>query len=302
MALFLHDLKIFPFAYKSAPPFDKREGLLLSWKNENNERLISDICLLPGFNQETLSDVLKQLRDLKDHKLDLSNLYPSVDFALNHPISAQDCLMNQSFQALILKKNKMNDSFYSLFKTLKIKTSDFSTDELLNICQTFAKTHKLKFDAQRKLLDQNFIDYLINNPEVYQYIEEPAKTQDGYQNLKIALDETIYLHEPLPEHKYIQAIIYKPTLCGGFSKVSQYFDKHPLILSSCYESSIGIQRIIKLHQLLYPNTSIDIGLDTIPVEDPFGLVHKAQPYIISSCTKGIFETIDEQCNETFCIL
>lgn len=273
MDLFLHDLKYEFFTFKSPYPFFKKQGLYLQWRDDKGEKFISDVCLLPGFSLESYQDVLKQLEKLQHHDIDPLELYPSLHFALYHPWHTNDIIYPQSYQALIHKETLTQTlAKLTLCHTVKIKTKNFSSFELINLTLKLQSTHKIRFDANGEKLDQDFIDFLKDHPHYYDYIEEPLFTQKNVADLNIALDETVYLKKPLPPNIVIKAIIYKPTLCGGLSRMSLFMDRYPLILSSCYESTLGLKRIVKLHQNLYQNPSTAIGLDTIPLKDPFKLV------------------------------
>ena len=141
-------------------------------------------------------------------------------------------------------------------------------------------------------LDQLFIDFLIENHSLYDFIEEPLLHQKNAPFLKVALDETIYLNEEISDFLNIKAIIYKPTLCGGLEKIRKFIGVYPIILSSCFESSIGLKRIIKLHQTLSQENNLAIGLDTMPERDPFHLLIKQPPVYKDSTTgKRVFETV-----------
>lgn len=285
MDLFLHDLKYQFFTFESPYPFFKKQGLYLKWLNDNQEECFSDVCLLPGFSVESYDDVLKQLTQLQHHELDPLNICPSLHFALYHPLHKQDVILPQTYQALIQKKTFEDDlKKLSRFNTVKIKTKDFSPSELISLILKLEHTHTLRFDANRQLLDQTFIDFLKEHPSCYDYIEEPLLTQKNVDYLHIAVDETIYLHEALPCHIPIKAIIYKPTLCGGLARMSLFMDKYPLVLSSCYESTLGLKRIIKLHQSLYNDASLAIGLDTMPLDDPFKFLSQKPPKLLNLTT------------------
>lgn len=282
MDLFLYDLKIRFFNFQSPAPFFKKQGLYLEWTNEQGTQFISDVCLLPGFSQETYSDVLAQIDLLQKKQIDPLKLVPSLHFALNHPLEKGTRAIPQKYQGLIQKKSLNEDlNKIPLFDTLKIKTKDFAAKELINFLLKLYKTHKIRLDANRGPLDPVLVEFLKEHQYVYEYIEEPIFDQKNIDFLKIALDETIYLNQSFPNFLNIKAIIYKPTLCGGISRINQYLNNYPVIISSCYESTIGIKRIIQLHQHLFNDPLMAIGIDTIPIQDPFKLLDKKPPYVLS---------------------
>lgn len=293
MDMFLHDLKIKPFQFTSPYPHGERQGLYLEWYDKDQRKQISDVCLLPGYSMESYQDVIDQLNLVKNKAIKSSILYPSLHFALFHPLNLDDSIKPQKYQALIQKNTLRFDLQKTpYFDTLKIKTKNFTADELIHLTKKFSSTHIIRFDANRMELDQVFIDFLIENSSLYDFIEEPLLHQENASLLKVALDETIYLNEEISDFLNIKAIIYKPTLCGGLEKIRKFLGVYPIILSSCFESSIGLKRIIKLHQTISQENDVAIGLDTMPERDPFNLLIKQPPVYKDSTTgKRVFETI-----------
>jgi O-succinylbenzoate synthase len=285
MDLFLHDLNISSFEYVSPSPFFKKKGLLLQWQDGYGQKFISDVCLLEGFSKESYEDILRQLSLIEKKQIKEEELAPSLHFALFHPLNVNDKVLPQTYQ-MLMQKSSMEEDIQRVksFHTVKIKTKNFTTPELIDLTLKLHHQHVIRFDANRQLLDPLFIDFLLHHPECYDYIEEPLFHQKNAKNLKVALDETLYLKEPWPCSVNIQALIYKPTLCGGLSRLKDMLGKYPLILSSCYESSLGLKRIIKIQQTFLNDAKMAIGLDTMPIQDPFNFLVKNPPKIADSST------------------
>ena len=100
-----------------------------------------------------------------------------------------------------------------------------------------------------------------------EYLEEPL--QDPHQletlysatGLPYALDETLSEGMSLGGFPQVAALIIKPTLLGGQSRVEALKSLGtPLVFSACYESGVGIARVAELAQLYSP--TIPAGLDT----------------------------------------
>ncbi len=295
MCLFIHDLDPFmdqffnaltitPYTLKLEAPFFIKKGFHLEWKNKEGKKLLSDVSPLLGYSKESLSLVFDQLKLIQKEKIiPGENLYPSVHFALNHPIEDFSKIKKQRYQALIQKNSWEKDAKkIALFKTLKIKTKDFSDHELMNLILELSSTHVLRLDAQRAPLSPLLRDFLLSHENLYDYIEEPDLQDKKAHDLKIALDETLYLEKKIPNLLHIAAFIYKPTLCGGLNRMGGLFnkafeDKIPIILSSCYESSLGITMLMQMQQGLNPDQ--DCGLDTCAIDEEKPYLKKLPPFL-----------------------
>ena len=107
-----------------------------------------------------------------------------------------------------------------LFKTLKIKLNAFTDEEIIELLTTLSRTHTVRLDAQREPLSSILMDFLLSHEELYEYIEEPKLTSHKANELKIALDETLYIEKQIPQLPNLQALVYKPTLCGGLQEIT----------------------------------------------------------------------------------
>lgn len=280
MALLLHDLKIQRVSYSSPWPFLEKKGLLLSWLDDKGKRYFSDVCPLDGYSKETIFDVEHQIKQLLENQILEEDLYPSLHFALMHPLSQLECLKPQSYQALVHKKTLDQDlKRLHKFSCVKIKITDFEPKELTFLINTLSKTHKIRLDAQRKPIDPKVLTYLLDHEDFYEYVEEPSLVQNLAKLLKIALDETLYLEKTIPEGLNPVALVYKPTLVGGIKRLQKIAKNIPVVLSSCYETSLGILRIMKLSQSHFLGPHDPIGLDTCPLHDGIDLIDKNPPYI-----------------------
>jgi O-succinylbenzoate synthase len=284
MDQFFNALTITPYTLKLEAPFFIKKGFHLEWKNKEGKKLLSDVSPLLGYSKESLSLVFDQLKLIQKEKIiPDENLYPSVHFALNHPIEDFSKIKKQRYQALIQKNSWEKDAKkIALFKTLKIKTKDFSDHELMNLILELSSTHVLRLDAQRAPLSPLLRDFLLSHENLYDYIEEPDLQDKKAHDLKIALDETLYLEKKIPNLPHIAAFIYKPTLCGGLNRMGGLFnkafeDKIPIILSSCYESSLGITMLMQMQQGLNPDQ--DCGLDTSAIDEEKPYLKKLPPFL-----------------------
>lgn len=267
--------------YKSPVPFGNRKAALIGWYNKDGLYCQSDVCPLPGYSKETLEDVILQIEALKHGSVDDDMIHPSLHFALHHPDIQGSKMKDQRYQALIHSKNfdTIRDNLKG-FRTVKIKTSGLETQKIIELIERL-KTHTMiRLDAQRQALDPNLALYLIHNSQAYDYIEEPLVTSKNLSGLKIALDETLYLEKAKPLDFEPVALVYKPTLCGGLKRIKDFYPDLPLIMSSCFETSLGLKRLCLLHQTLYKDQDTCLGLDTFPLEEPQAYLIKKAPYVI----------------------
>lgn len=282
MVMLFDDLTYKYVNYVSPAPFGEKQALVLSWKS-GEKTFMSDICPLPGYSKETLKDVIEQLEAIKKGQYSYDLLYPSVHFALMHPLEQETKITPQRYQALVhshFYESKKND--LNLFKTLKIKIKDFKPSVLIELIKKYSKSHIIRLDAQRGSVDPLLIEFLLKHPSDYEYIEEPCLDQKECFHLKIALDETLYTEKKFPQGYNPVALVYKPTLCGGLDRIKEFNRHIPIVISSCYETSLGLKRLVALHQKLYGTCSWDIGLDTFPLSEPTSYLKKTMPYVIDT--------------------
>lgn len=174
-------------------------------------------------------------------------------------------------KAIILEK--------SGFKKAKIKIgpSEVTTETLKNengllkkiLSET--KSLKLRLDANRKLKLEDYAILLDGlNLDRIDYVEEPlSKSSDLVQfnaatKLNIAIDENIHLMKDVVIDK-ISAVVLKPTLLGDYHNIKRIISHYSKrgaspVISSCFESQVGIYQLAQLAYALNPNESH--GLDT----------------------------------------
>lgn len=279
-----NDLIIKPYKIKVPSPINVKEGFHLFWTDAQGKKYLSDVSPLKGYSQETLSEIFHDLERLKKQKSILNDsLPPCLDFALRHPLEENESLQPIRYQALIQNPLEAQDEKkLSLFRTLKIKTKDFLPQDVIKFVETLSKTHVIRLDAQRTLLAKDLEYFLVHNPDLYDFIEEPLNNHEG---LKIALDETLYQNQDqIPSHPF-HALVYKPTLCGSLVRIEKFLalaktHQAKIILSSSYESSLGLKMLIKLHQHLNKDQNHDMGLDTFPIDEHVSYLNKTPPYLI----------------------
>jgi O-succinylbenzoate synthase len=279
-----------------------REGVILQLTDSNRINHYIEFSPLPGFSQETLYDVKKQLIPLLSESLD--NLSadkhhaPCIQLALDYlPIY----LRGEATVGFITPQKK------SLTSIDNIPLLQGSSKQILALYQSLKQPTLVKLKVGRSLVSEDIVTFqsLCNlNPNIkircdanqawnkqqaelffshininyLDYIEEP--TNNHQRNLELAeqfnaplgLDETLQQVDFTYQHsRFIRAFIIKPTIIGSKQKIDQLvsiaIEKDIIVsFSSSFESIIGIQQLIKLanyYATKKRQPTISLGIDTL---------------------------------------
>lgn len=168
------------------------------------------------------------------------------------------------------------------YRTFKVKVGRTDIDsefkQLERIAKTLTTDCCLRLDANQAWEFDEALDFCqrIGGLPV-EYIEEPLTNPERLgeladsQSIPIALDETLveldkrFLHS-LIGNPGIKALVLKPTLLGGISntlELARMGQAHGMraVMSSSYESSVGINCLTWLARKIAPKTAH--GLDTL---------------------------------------
>lgn len=198
-----------------------REGFLLRLKTEKKEGW-GEIAPLPGFSHESLEEALEDF-------LTATYSLPSVQFGY---LAA---LLHLSDQA----------PMRSIPIKIKTKVGHLTLQEAL---QTVKPTSQMRVDFNRKWTLEEALTFAKHFPDT-EYFEEPLLPGENAKAFPypVALDESLREKE-LPPYPNIVAHIIKPTMHGfPLPKVQKGVD---FILSSSYETELGIYQIAKLTRYL----------------------------------------------------
>lgn len=208
-------------------PYRKKEGFLL----QNREGFWTEVSPIKGRNQETITDVFLQLKALQ--RGEIQSLYPSVAFGLhafNRPLSE----LSQSWPICLLLEGTVEEIKQQAIKSLhysqaKVKIGNFSLQEAIALIQQLKSIFRLRIDIEEKWnypMVQEFCSYF--SPNDFEYIEDPGIDVSPFP---MASD----IH---PSYKYQR--VWKP-MVWGIPPL-----KAPVILSSVYETGVGIAQIAYL--------------------------------------------------------
>jgi len=197
-----------------------------------------EVAPLLGRSQETLDEAEQQLRNLKDA------LFPSVTFALT-PLPQEEIVWPTA--ALLLgtpaeifgQAKKFAD-----FKVAKVKVGHLSPLEAAAIARDLKDHFCLRIDINSQWdlhQTQTFCSHFT--PADFEYLEDPPIGNFGFP---IASDDI--------SHPHATFTVWKPTVRGIPPSQPN------LILSSAWESGVGIANIIRLaHFLNLPQHPLGIG-------------------------------------------
>lgn len=204
-----------------------RQGALIRLERENGRVGWGEVAPLPGFSQETLDEALEDLIEGKNSSL------PSVQWGLaSAMMDLIDPIEVEKIPIRTLHTDKVKIGHLSLKEaSLKIEESqctgvDMNGKWSLTDALTLAKTF----------------------PHL-EYFEEPLKPGEDAKAFPfpVALDESLRKKNP-PPYPQVKTHVIKPTLHGyPLPKKVKGID---FILSSSYESELGIYQLAKLAKRL----------------------------------------------------
>jgi len=211
--------------YYYSRPFkgELREGVLMRLERENGRVGWGEVAPLPGFSNETLEEAIADLIEGNDSS------YPSVQWGR---ASAMLDLINpleiESIPVRTLHQDKIKIGHLSLENAIK-KVESFEKAGV-DMNQNWNLEDALKLAKRFPFLE---------------YFEEPLKSTEDHSQFPypVALDESLRTSSS-PSYPNVKAHVIKPTLHGyPLPKKVKGVD---FILSSSYESEIGIYQIAKL--------------------------------------------------------
>lgn len=271
--------------------FETIEAVTKQCKEINTNQIFSDIEAYLKRNKD-----LFKVEKFLDFDFSVYTSYPSLQHGLSCLFSdyyRKKMGIKISGEVLFhgLLPNQLTDSSNDLvikkaialekagFKKAKIKigSTDVALDnlkkenELLKSILKNTKALKLRLDANRKFQLNDFPTLLEGiDLKRIDYVEEPVSKTSELLNftqktkLTIAIDENINLAKDVIFEK-ISAVVLKPTLLGDYhnlKKIMSNYAKRNIepIISSCFESQLGIYQLAQIASVFNPNESH--GLDT----------------------------------------
>lgn len=239
-----------------------RLGLLLQ-----NGPFWGEIAPLPGFSKETLEEARKEILEVIEQKKE--PVLPSVRFGwqcAHEPLQE----VHVPLCALGAKEG---------FGFAKLKLGQLGVNDAVDLVKKYKDRYRLRLDFNRKW-DLNkaleFVSFFQKSD--FEYLEEPVNNFNDLLQFSTLTQFPIALDESLKTSDWqkvptLKAIVVKPTILGGIPDAPAGV---ALVLSSAYESGIGLLHIAKR------GNKWPIGLDTI---DAFEEDLLNEPIC---CKKGFF--------------
>ena len=248
-----------------------RKGLLL-----NIDSLWGEIAPLEGFSKESLEDALTQTIKLCTGETE-ENLFPSVSFGFCSALNGKKYELPTSY---LYQKANLGIEKGSNASCAKIKLHHFDIEKSILTIQDILKEYpniRLRIDCNQSWsLDEALLFSKQFARDTFDYLEEPLKNPEEliefYKKTKfpIALDESLYQKKGLSlnllQHRAIKTFILKPMMIGGIRELSFWIDfakekDVQIVLSSSFESSVGIKKILGLAN--YFSITTPVGVDTL---------------------------------------
>jgi o-succinylbenzoate synthase len=267
-----------------------RSGILVHLVDEEKKSGWGDIAPLPDWSSETIGDSLQELQKIRDIVIKINwtvssyfeelkelHLLPSVLFGLESALISLLCptpahevqtsaLLMGSFEEILLQAKCREKEGYAF---AKLKVSNLSFEEAKALIYALKDRFRLRIDVNSAWDTKDSLQFFAQFPlDTFDYVEEPF--QNPYDLFQfphpLAVDESFpyFSLEDLERLPTLKALIYKPTIQGGMLhclSLQQWALKRgiDLVLSSSFESDIGLAHIAAMARRLSLSAPIGIG-------------------------------------------
>jgi len=247
-------LRAYTYSLPLIAPYTTRHGIVIEWPDGR----WSEASPLEGWSSDQREDVLSAWQENR-----LAADLPSLQFAMQAlpmtPKTLSYCALLAGTSADIFKKAsllKQEGVHY-----VKVKLKGIPIEKAIEITRELAKDFRLRIDFNRSL-DLITALYFAEHcqGESIDFFEEPLRNSQELRHFPfpIALDESLREegYEPLIALSQVKALVIKPTMTGGLQDWERF--GKPIVLSSSFESGIGIAQIL----LLSAPHHLPPGIDT----------------------------------------
>lgn len=238
---------------------EKRRGILLRLEGKDHIGW-GEIAPLPGWSVESLEEALVQLKEaLSSKEIRPKTLFPSIAFGIESALSPHrggkfplSGLLSGSIEEM---RTRAEELIALGCKSAKMKIAHLPLSAARAFIEEFKDKLKLRIDLNRAWNSKQVIDFFSHFPQdTFDYIEEPVKEFSTLTSFShpLAMDESF--REQATNLSLCKALIWKPSLQ---KREELPLEKDKIVLSSAYESGVGISRIAALGMSDKP-----MGLDT----------------------------------------
>lgn len=268
-----------------------RKGSLIQIVDKVGNNGWGDIAPLPNWSKETLQEALQDLEKKKEtilaidwqekeclEELNNLSLHPSSLFGLESalyslltpitkcPIMTSSLLMGSCEEILAQAEQREREGYTSV----KLKVGSLNFDEAFFIIDRLKNVFSLRIDVNRAWETEEALNFFSQFPlDSFDYVEEPFQNPQDLALFThpLAIDESfpeslsLLDLENLPK---LKTLVYKPTLQGGMTKCMSLHRWAKargvtLVLSSSFESDIGLTHIASMAHRLSLKAPIGIG-------------------------------------------
>jgi len=268
-----------------------RSGILLNITDEKGNEGWGEIAPLPDWSFETLENSLEELSLRKEEiiqvewtaqncfeEIEKLQLLPSVTFGLesallailsplpSHRVSISALLTGTASEILEKAKLRHEESYLSA----KLKVSNLTFEEAYEVIQTLKDKFRLRIDVNRTWDTEESLAFFAKFPiDTFDYVEEPFRNPRDLSRFyhPLAIDESFpndLSFEDLEKLPTLKALIYKPTIQGGMTRclpLCKWTTERgiSLVLSSSFESDLGLSHVASLAHRLSLSSPVGIG-------------------------------------------
>ncbi|MEH6473822.1 MAG: o-succinylbenzoate synthase [Halopseudomonas sp.] len=289
-AIYRYSIPLNPALFCAGSLLQQRQGLLIRLSQGPAQIGFGEATPLPGFSVESLAECQQDLtylanvwlNDTLDSTELSSTASPSARFGLSCALAELEqgplnATINPGSSPLLQGDlSSLHSAAPHTGASVKLKLARHALTDEIELVQTLLqRTPGLRFriDCNQGWSLQQAQQFIGTIPlTAIEYLEEPCTELDQSLRLSqltgvpLALDES--LRQPdfsLPEHPGLAALVLKPSLTGSLEQLQHWIglaNQRGLraILSSSYESSLGLSQIAALAAQLTPTESP--GLDT----------------------------------------
>lgn len=286
----IKDISLYPYE-NYLTTGQNRKGALIKIVDVRGNEGLGDIAPLPKWSRETLDDALQEIsqKQLEIIKIDWTsnnclkqleklNLLPSVLFGVESALlSILDPISSFSLTVSALLMGSAKEilqhaalRYHEGYTFAKLKIGHLSFEEAEGVIRELKDKFRLRIDVNKAWDTWDSLDFFERFPlGTFDYVEEPFRNCEELALFPhpLALDESFRNEislEQLNSLPMLKAIIYKPTLQGGLLGCLPLYkwtkkQKKEIVLSSCFESEVGLAHIASMAHRLHLTSPIGIG-------------------------------------------
>lgn len=268
-----------------------RKGVYIQIVDDTCNEGWGECAPLPRFSRETLEDCIEELTRRQDEILQIEwtenslfselkklQLLPAVSFGLESALlSVLSPLEEHQVQASALLMGSVKEILAQAdlreaegYRSAKLKVGSLNFDDAAFVIHRLKKRFHLRIDVNRAWKTTESLRFFLQfDSNTFDYVEEPFQNPKDLIKFPhpFAVDES-YPHDlslnELEILPLLKALIYKPTIQGGLLgclHLKEWAAKMgvSLVLSSAFESALGLSHVSSLSHRLSLSSPVGIG-------------------------------------------